>query len=432
VLSLIGLIGGLALLSLLIFKNINIIITSIVCSLFVALFSSMNLYDAVVGTYMKGFTGFLGNYFMVFLTGTIFGKMMELTGAAQSVANAIVNKFGAEKALIAGSLACGVLVYGGVSAHVIGFSVYPLVLTLFKAGNLPRRFTPAVLAFGTITFAMVAPGSPQIHNIIPGQSLGTTPMAGTVVGFISIIVMFILGWIYLQRAVRKAVANGEHFIERPSDAQTIPELESLPSPIISAIPLVIVVVALNALHFPLEVAIMIGTLVGGALMWKYLGTGSRILGGLSNAASSALTAMANTAAVVGFGQVASSTPAFGMVLDSLTNVPGSPLIGAAIAVTVMAGLAGSASGGMAIVLPLLAPIYGARGVDFNALHRTAVIASGCLDSLPHNGYVVTTTNVICGETHKDAYPAVGMLTVVIPAIGTALAIVLFSLFPNLP
>lgn len=431
-LSLIGLIGGLFLLTFLIFKGVNIIIVSILCSMFAALFSGGNLYDAVVKTYMKGFTGFLGNYFMVFLMGTIFGKMMEITGAAESVANAVIKKLGAERAIIAGVLACGILVYGGVSAHVIGFSVYPLVLTLFRAGNLPRRFTPAVLAFGTITFSMVAPGSPQIHNIIPAKSLGTTAMSGAVVGFICIIFMFIVGQWYLERTIKKAVANGEHFVERPGDSKALLEESELPSPIIAAIPLVIVVLALNAFKIPLEVSVLLGVIIGGLLMHKNFHSKEQIVGAVSGAAMSAVTAIANTSSVVGFGQVASSLPAFNLVLEAVVKIPGSPLIGAAIAVTVMAGLAGSASGGMAIVMPLIAPIYMARGVNPAALHRVSVIASGCLDSLPHNGYVVTTINSVCGETHKDSYGSVGMLTVVLPAVGTILAIILFGLLPNMP
>src|SRR5690606_1608595 len=103
------------------------------------------------------------------------------------------------------------------------------------------------------------------------------------------------------------------------------------------------------------------------------------------------------------------------------------LIGAAIAVSVIAGMTGSASGGQAIALPLLAPHYMDMGVNPEALHRVAAISSGALDSLPHNGYVVTTVRAICGESHQDAYNPVAAVTVIVPLIGVAIAIVLFSL-----
>jgi len=67
-------------------------------------------------------------------------------------------------------------------------------------------------------------------------------------------------------------------------------------------------------------------------------------------------------------------------------------------------------------------------VDPEALHRVVAISSGALDSLPHNGYVVTTIRAICGETHRDAYAPLGALTVVIPVIGTVLAICLLLVF----
>jgi H+/gluconate symporter-like permease len=111
----------------------------------------------------------------------------------------------------------------------------------------------------------------------------------------------------------------------------------------------------------------------------------------------------------------------------MTAIPGNGLIGAAVAISVIVALTGSSSGGQAIALPLLAPHYLAQGVDPEALHRVIAITSGGLDSLPHNGYVVTTIRAICGETHRSAYLPIGALTVIVPLLGSALAILLFIL-----
>jgi H+/gluconate symporter-like permease len=140
----------------------------------------------------------------------------------------------------------------------------------------------------------------------------------------------------------------------------------------------------------------------------------------------ALVAIANTAAVVGFGSVAKLTAGFQTAVAAMTTLPGEPLIGAALAVSVIAGLTGSASGGQSIALPLIAPHYLDMGVEPESLHRVVAISSGALDSLPHNGYVVTTLRGICKETYAAAYPAVGALTVIVPALGTLLAVVLLS------
>ncbi|WP_432403541.1 GntP family permease [Wukongibacter sp. M2B1] len=446
-LSIIGLILGLSLLAFLIMKGYHIIITAILCSALVALTGELNLYTAITDTYMAGFVSFLKAYFPVFLVGTIFGKFMEETGAAAAIAHLIVSKLGAGKAVLAVTLSCGILAYGGVSVFVVGFTVYPIALMLFKEANLPRRFIPGALIFGSITFAMTCPGTPQIHNIIPIKYLNTTPMAGTVVGLVVAVFMLIVGQIWLEKMIKTATNAGEHFISRDTDAtKSKDEGESysdgssavksqeaigLPPGITSLVPLVSSIIFLNALHFKVEVAVLCGIIMGMIILYKYIDWNT-IPDAFGKASVSAVTAIANTCAVVGFGSVVKSAPAFKTLVDVIVKIPGSPLVGAAIGVCVVAGITGSASGGMGIAVPLLSPIYITRGVVPEALHRILAIAGGGLDSLPHNGYVVTTLNGICGETHKDAYAPVFWLTVFLPMVSTILGITLFTLFPNLP
>jgi H+/gluconate symporter-like permease len=203
----------------------------------------------------------------------------------------------------------------------------------------------------------------------------------------------------------------------------------LPHPLTSLLPLVAVLGLSFVFHDALRESALIIALTGGILAsllihWRFIG-GMREP--VASGALGALIAIANTAAVVGFGGVAKLAPAFQQAVDVVPQRPGSPLVGAAIAVTLIAGLTGSASGGQVIALPLLAPHYLALGVSPDALHRVVSLSSGALDSLPHNGYVVTTIRAICRETYQGAYPAVAALTVIVPVIGTALAVLLFSL-----
>jgi H+/gluconate symporter-like permease len=102
-------------------------------------------------------------------------------------------------------------------------------------------------------------------------------------------------------------------------------------------------------------------------------------------------------------------------------------VNAAIAVSVIAGMTGSASGGQAIALPIIAPHFLASGVNPEQLHRVVALSSGALDALPHNGYVVTTIRAICGETHQDAYWPLAALAAAVPTLGLILCIVLFAL-----
>ncbi|MDN3450506.1 GntP family permease [Planococcus sp. APC 3906] len=432
--SMIGLIGGLALLIFLTMRGTNLLIAGPLSALVVALFSSLPLFPQMVGegevnflgNYMTGFSGFITAWFPMFLLGAIFGKLMEDSGAADSVSRWLVGKFGIKRAVLAIVIACAVLTYGGVSLFVVAFSVYPMALSLFKQADLPRRFIPAALALGSVTFTMTSAGSPEIQNWIPIEFLGTSPYAGWEVSIVVAVFMAVFGYWWLKRMISKAVNKGERFESRKTDP-VVPE-RNLPNPIMGLIPLLVVLVVSFIFHDSLKTSALVIALLGGVLATYILNrTHFQDLGkALTDGTIGALIAIGNTAAVVGFGGVAKAVPAFQTAVDAMTNIPGSPLIGGAIAVSVIAGITGSSSGGQAIALPLLAPHYLDLGVNAEALHRTISISSGALDSLPHNGYVVTTIQGICGETHKAAYGSVGAVTVIVPLLGTIIAIVLFS------
>ncbi|NQD37864.1 GntP family permease [Permianibacter sp. IMCC34836] len=434
--SLVGVLLGLALLIWLTLRNWNLLLAAPLCALVVALTSKLALFPQWasagganwLGSYMEGFSGFVASWFFMFLLGALFGKMMEDSGAADSVAAALVKRFGMKRAALAIIIACAVLTYGGVSLFVVAFSVYPMALSLFRQADLPRRFIPATLGFGSVTFTMTSAGSPEIQNWIPIPYLNTTPYAGWQVSIVVALAMAGFGYWWLQRMIAADVARGERFISRDDDPKDS-TLGELPKPIFGVIPLLIVLGVAFALHESLKQSALVLALGGGllataALNWKFLRKPGQAL---SDGAIGALIAIANTAAVVGFGAVAKSTDGFQEAVTALTSLPGSPLISAAIAVTLIAGLTGSASGGQAIALPLLAPHYMASGVDPDALHRVVALSSGALDSLPHNGYVVTTIRAICKETHGRAYGPMAAMTVAVPATGTALAILLFML-----
>ena len=430
-LSLIGLVGGLGLLILLTIRGMNLFIAAPLCALIVAVTSGLPIFigeQNFVETYMQGFSGFIAAWFFMFLLGSLFGKFMEDTGAADAVAKAIINKLGRQHAVVAVVLACAILTYGGVSVFVVAFSVYPMALSLFKDANLPRRFIPAALAFGSVTFTMTSAGSPEIQNWIPIKYLGTSPFAAWEVSLVVAIFMASFGYWWMKRMIGKALANGEKFELRDHDPE-IPERD-YPHPITGIIPLIVVLVLSFTLHEKLQQLALIVALGGGVLTlmiinFKYF---HNMQNAISLGTTGALVAIGNTAAVVGFGTIAKSTVAFQSAVEVMTQIPGNELIGAAIAVSVIAGLTGSASGGQAIALPLVGPHYLDQGVDPEELHRIVSISSGALDSLPHNGYVVTTIRAICQETHQNAYWAVGALTVVVPLIGLCLAVALFSIF----
>lgn len=434
-LSLFGLLLGLALLIWLTMRGTELLVAAPLCALLVAAMSGFAMFPQLAApqapsftaSYMQGFVDFVQSWFFMFLLGSLFGKMMECTGAADSVANWIVAKLGAKHAVGAVVAACAVLTYGGVSLFVVAFSVYPMAVSLFRRADLPRRFIPSTIAFGSVTFTMTSAGSPEIQNWIPIRYLGTTPYAGWEVSLVVALFMLALGQWWLLRTVRAASAAGERFEARAAD----PEVHDRDLPAVwrGLVPLGVVLVAAFLLHERLAesaliVALGAGVLVALALNFRYA---HRVGAAVTAGSLGALVAIANTSAVVGFGGVAKLTAGFQAAVEAMTSLPGSPLIGAGIAVSVIAGLTGSASGGQTIALPLIAPHYLDQGVDPEALHRVVAISSGGLDSLPHNGYVVTTIRAICNESYAAAYPSFAALTVIVPVLGTILAVVLFSL-----
>ena len=447
VLGMLGLIAALALLVYLTMKGINIIIAALISSVLIAITGGLNLETALMDNYMTGFTGYFASWFLVFLLGAIFGKFMQETKSAESIAQWIKSKLGVKRAVLAVVAAAAIMTYGGVSLFVVGFAVYPIAASLFRAANLPHRFIPAALVFGSISFTMTAPGSPEIQNIIPTEFFGTTPTAGGWIGFLCAFLIMIGGGLLLGAMVRKASANGEVFSlpkASPANEETAASIAAeaedispnsepgnLPNIIFAIIPLVLVIVLLNILGqfmnptTALLIALTVGITVSCLTMNKFL---TEFWGSLATGTQNALVALANTCAVVGFGSVAAQVSAFDSLINGLINLPGPPLLGLAIGVTVICGITGSASGGLGIALPILAPIYLSQGLDPGAMHRISALASGGLDSLPHNGYVVTTVRAICGETHKRAYKPILIVSIVVPSIVLALAILLYTIF----
>lgn len=422
-------------------RGVNIIIAAVLCSTLLALTSGLSLEKALTENYMTGFTGYFASWFLVYLLGAIFGKVMEETKAADSIAEWVKVRVGAKRAVFAVVAACALMTYGGVSIAIVGFSVYPIAVSLFKVANLPHRFIPAAIVFGSISFTMTAPGSPEVQNLIPMQFFGTQPTAGGLIGVITALFIMVSGGYALKYMVTKAVKNGETFTlpgSQKGSESALSEVAAaietqtnvkLPPFLLAILPLVIVVAVLNvASRFisPTAAALLglfSGVIAGLVLMNKYSRKYSAIFG---KGSENAIVATANICAVVGFGAVAQQSPAFSSIVDALVSMPGMAYAGLGAAVTIIAGITGSASGGLGIALPILAPAYMAQGLDPGAMHRISSLASGGLDSLPHNGYIVTTIRAVCNETHEKAYMPIFVLTVGISIIALTLAILLYT------
>lgn len=400
--------------------------------------------------FMQATGGFIIQYFPLFLLGAVFGKLMEASGSARVLADGIIRGLGPSRAILAVILSCAAMTYGGVSLFVVAFAVWPIASALFREADLPRMLIPATIALGAFTFTMTAlPGTPAIQNAIPMPYFGTTPFAAPGLGLITGALMLGLGWGWLEYRAR-ALGPGYGDL---SDIDPEPETGDAPGLAVAAAPLLLVL-ALNlgftflvipamdtgylALHefgatdadalrgvWSIIAALTLASLALVGMNWRRLATG--LSETLDDGARNALKPIFNTASLVGFGAVIASLSAFGLIRDWVVTVGGdNPLISLAVGTSLLAGMTGSASGGMSIALSTLGETYlamgQAAGVSPDLLHRVTAVATGGLDALPHNGAVITLLT-ICGLTHREAYRDIFVVAVAIPVVALVVLVV---------
>lgn len=424
-----GILFGLICLAFLTYKGMSILWVAPVSALVVAAFGGMNLLDAFTGDFMKAFGGYATSWFPMFMLGAIFGKVMEVTGAAESIAHFLAKKIGYKRAIIAVVVICGVLTYGGVSLFVVVFVMYPMGLALFREANLPRKMLPGSIALGAFAFTMTAfPGTPQLTNVIPATYFGTGPMSAPVIGIICGILMFILGILWLQYRTKKLQAAGEVFDEPEGETTAgVSNPEDLPKWYLAIIPPLLIIILFNAVKLNIVVALLVGVLAGIIIFIRRLKTFGNVIKTLNDGASGSMLAILNTAAGVGFGGVIKAVPGFEQLKTLVTGIDASPLISEAIAINVLAGATGSSSGGVSIVLEALGPQFielaKQSGIALEVFSRVASISAGGLDTLPQCGAVLTVL-AVTKLTHKDSYIDIFMCCTVIPISATILAIIL--------
>ncbi len=406
-LSTIGIIVSLAFIIVLALRGWHIIVIAPLAAVLVALLSNLNVLDTLTGPYMKGFINYAGKFYLIFLMGSIFGKFMEDSGAARSIAHSILNIIGRTKplrVLLAISIICMVLTYGGVSLFVVIFTVIPIARPLWKEANLPWHLFVLAFVFGAASLTMtMIPGSPQIQNIMPTKYMNTTAMAAPVLGLLGAAIVFTLNVLYMKYCLKKVAEKGEVYVA-PIGVGVIgegPEVADLPNVWLSLVPMATVIALLNIPWIKVDIIYSLGSgaVVAAILFWNRY---TNIVETLSKGAVNTVVPIVNTCADVGYGMAVAATAGFKVVSAWLLTLPMNPIISLSIATNIMAGITGSASGGMGIILETLAPKYLALGLSPELVHRIVAMSSGCFDAMPHNGVVITIL-AVCGLTHVQAY-----------------------------
>ncbi|MBT9491010.1 MAG: GntP family permease [Paucibacter sp.] len=482
--GLLGILLGLGLLVWLAFRGWSVLGLAPVAAMIAAGFAGEPLLAHWTQTFMGSAAGFIAQFFPLFLLGALFGKLMADSGSVSAIAQFITEQLGSKRAILAVVLAGALVTYGGVSLFVAMFVLAPMGQALFKAADIPNRLLPGAVMLGTATFTMSAlPGSPAIQNAIPMPFFETTPFAAPGLGFIAAFIMFGFGMWWLSRSEAAARRNGEGFggplaavssatqaagdtvvreratVSRefdPAELEHGARSAQLPSIGVALLPLIVVMavnLTMSLLVLPrLDTSFLNEPRWGGtsiasvggvwsvlmalsaAIVVLYACNRSR-LQSLRDTVDAGLNAAAlpiiSVASLVGFGAVVAALPAFAAVREWVLTIEGGPLVGLAIATNVLSALTGSASGGLTIALGALGETYMelayTYGIDPALMHRVAVIGAGSLDSLPHNGAVVTML-AVCGATHKESYFDIVMVGIVSAILGLVAVVVLGSIF----
>ncbi|QND72129.1 GntP family permease [Tardiphaga robiniae] len=478
--GLLGILVGLGLLIWLAFRGWSVLLLAPLSALVASAFGREPLLANWTQIFMGSAAQFLAQFFPIFLLGAVFGKLMDDSGAVTAVANFITRRLGERRVILAVVLSGALVTYGGVSLFVAFFVIVPMAQSLFRAAGIPRRLVPATVILGTSTFTMSAlPGTPSIQNAIPMPFFGTTPFAAPGLGMIASLIMLGIGLWWLLRAEKaarqanegygeelsiatNAAADDERLRGRATTAREFDPAEishghrsEADAPIVNAVlPLVVVVVvnlAMSLLVLPrLDVSFLAEQRWGSTSLSAVAGVWSVVvaLAGATatvvicnwtrlpalrqtmdaGANASVLPAL-TVASLVGFGAVIAALPAFDMVREWALDIKGGPLVSLAVSTNLLAALTGSASGGLTIALDALGQTYmdvaTREGIDPGLLHRVAVIGSGTLDILPHNGAVVSLL-AICGQTHRQSYLDIVMVGIVSSVVALAAVIAMGS------
>jgi H+/gluconate symporter-like permease len=482
--GLIGILLGLGLLVGLAYRGWSVLGLAPLAALVAAAFSGEPLLAHWTQTFMGSAAGFVGQFFPLFLLGALFGKLMDDSGSVSAIADFMTEKLGPGRSVLAVVLAGALVTYGGVSLFVAMFVIAPMGQALFRAADIPNRLLPAAVALGTTTFTMTAmPGTPAIQNAIPMPFFGTTPFAAPGLGVIASGVMLGFGLWWLARAEKAARRAGEGFGEPvpaamsasdaardtvvreratasqafdPAEAERGQRTAERPGILVAVMPLAVVMVVnltMSMLVLPrMELGFLAEPQWGGTSLagvggvWSVIvalsaaivvlyGLNRGRLQSLRSTVDAGLNAAAlpviSVASLVGFGAVVAALPAFQTVSDWVLGIEGGPLVGLALSTNVLSALTGSASGGLTIALGALGETYlqlaDTYGIDPALMHRVAAIGAGSLDSLPHNGAVVTLL-AVCGATHKQSYFDIVMVAIVSALLALAVVIVLGTAF----
>lgn len=405
-------------------KNVPTLVGGIVCSVILLLFYKMDIYAGLLDTYMSGFVSFTKTWFLMFLLGAIFGKIMDVSGAADSLARAVLKLVGEKRISLGVFIISALFVSCGISVYITLFICLPIAIKMCRRANLSRGFIIAGYSLG-INVGLALPYVAATNNMLCCDYFGTSASAGGFLAVLVTIVYAVVGMIYINWYEKRMRAKGLGYVPAEGEG-ALAELDEdenrkLPHWGLAVIPMIVPIIILNIFKSKVETALLAGVVAAIILQIKFLPRKwEPVRKMITDSLSTTTLTIVNTSAIVGFGFVIQATPGYQIAVEQILGINAHPLIMALISVNLIAGIAGASSAGLVLAAPVLQQLLPLTNAE--VFHRTVVLSSLGLDSLPNAGFLQTECT-LAGVRFKDVYlPIIFMETVVMTLLRALLYI----------
>lgn len=414
----IGIVVGLVFFVVAAMRGWNVLITSIVTAIVIALTNGMDIMSSMVGTetsYVTGLAGFLRGNLIIFMGGAIMGEFMDKSGAAKSIAQAIMNKVGTKSpymVLLGISLIGALLTYAGISMFVAMFALIPLARPMFRECDIPWPLFCAAWTLGTCSFTMaMIPGVPAIAWINAANGCGVSLTAAPIMGIVGSIIAIVVSCLYIKFALKRAEAKGEHYVESADDV-AVEEDKNIPNLGLSLLPLILLIATIIGLSAAgmknvVYIGMVVGILASMLCFFKFVPSMRDTLG---KGAVAGIGPAVFTSAAVGVGTVAAASVGFTVIYDAIFHMPGGTYVSAATMAAALGGIMGSGSGAVGIIAQNFLQPYLATGVDPAALAKIIATSATIGGALPNSGAMFGMLAAM-GLTHKNAYKHIAAISI---------------------
>ncbi|MGX1902578.1 GntP family permease [Thermolongibacillus altinsuensis] len=377
---------GLALAIFLILKKLNPLYALFLGAIVGALLGGANL-DETLNTIISGTQSVMGTVIRVLAAGVLAGVMME-SGAAETIALSIVQKFGEKKALIALSLATMIITAVGVFIPVAVLIVAPIALSIGNKTGISKLALLVALSGGGKAGNIISPNPNTIAAANGFQlELSDVMIRGLIPAIFGLIMTVILASLLKKKGDKVADAEVVH-----NDAQMAnypPLKKAIVAPLVAVILLMINPIASilkigNLASFKVDAMYILP--LAGIIGMVAMGQAKNIL----KYTASGLEKMTPTVLILigagAIGGLISHSDLSDQIVHIINSTGISGTFLAPIAGILMAAATASTSTGVIIATGSFGKAILNMGVDPLAAAVMVHTGATVIDSLPHGNY----------------------------------------------